>query len=156
MVADRRQTAHHPWRGDGVPTPIRPVETARTCRKCGQTKPLARPHFKLRQGRWFERVCQECRDRGRPRNGNRVRERVNTADRARARRALLAVGYTFAPRSWWSVVHAACELGLSRRRVCDLICAGELRAMRDGRRTWKIDPASVRERISASVSRRSM
>lgn len=58
----------------------------------------------------------------------------------------IEAGLDLAPRHWWTVFVAACELGLSHGRVAFLCRTGVLRAKRDtdGRR-WRVDPASVRE-----------
>lgn len=150
----------HPWRG-GV---ARPAEEARTCRLCGETKPLAAFPRSGGAGRYTTcRPCHNARRRASPEDRSRKREREREryradpsvkirANRRNRHRRLAREGrpVTPAPHRWWSVVRAAIELGHGEAWVQARCRSGELRAIKainhpHGGYCWRIDPASVAE-----------
>ncbi len=144
--------ADHPWRGQYRAPASRPVvATERACGRCGETKPLDAAHFSPR-GKGFRGVCRACRNAERPANpappspeARAAKRRRNHAQQLRRWRVS---GLTLPPASWWTLVRASVELGLSREMTCRLVRRGTLRGLKRGTRDWRVDPTSVREELA--------
>lgn len=60
--------------------------------------------------------------------------------------AVLALVTSASPRSDWADVrHAGMVLGLSERQIRNLCDSGTLRAAKDNRHRWRIDPQSIED-----------
>lgn len=139
------------------------TETERTCRGCGQTKPIREFASTGAYGRrstcilcWneahrvaalppeeAERRRARARERYRADPGRKIGQQREYLRRKRGPGVV-------APRRWYTVIRASVELGCGENWVRTLCRRGQLCAVRvvgaaPGGTVWRIDPASVAE-----------
>lgn len=157
-----RPADDHPWRSSGLAKPTA-VEVQRTCRKCGETKPVEdfpRPTTSRRRYSYCTLCANALAQAYRSNNREVLLERwreyrernkdvLNARKRAVWRREQEQAGRAIPPllRRWWTATRAALEMGLTPNAVTVLARRGRLVGEKvpnpDGGVMWQIDPASV-------------